>query len=132
MIFVDTNYFLRYLLADDKEQYQRANQLFLDGSRGKLELVSSTIVFFEVYWVLKSYYSAPKDKIIKTLNDILQMQFISLSERAILGETVKLFDKTTLSLEDCYNLSFAKTHKIKEFKTFDEKLLKQWNKETKN
>lgn len=128
MIFVDTNYFLRYLLADDKRQYQIAKQLFLDGSRGKIKLVSSTIVFFEIYWALKSYYSTPKDKLLQTFNDILQMQFISLSERDILEETIKLFDKTALSLEDCYNLCFAKTHKIKEFKTFDEKLVKQWKK----
>lgn len=132
MIFVDTNYFLRYLLADDKKQYQTAKQLFLDGSRGKIKLVSSTIVFFEIYWVLKSYYSTPKDKVLRTLNGIIQMQFISFPERDILAEAIKLFHKTTLSLEDCYNLSFAKTHKIKEFKTFDEKLVKQWNKETKN
>ena len=132
MTFVDTNYFLRYLLADDKKQYRIAKQLFLDGSRGKVKLISSTIVFFEIYWVFKSYYSAPKDKLLRSLSDIMQMQFVSFSERDILVETIKLFDKTALSLEDCYNLSFAKTHKIKEFKTFDEKLVKQWNKETKN
>lgn len=132
MIFVDTNYFLRYLLADDKGQYEIAKQLFLDGSKGKIKLVSSTIVFFEVYWVLKSYYSAPKDKLVQTFNDILQMRFINLPERNVLVETIKLFDRITLSLEDCYNLSFAKTQKIEEFKTFDAKLVKQWNKETRN
>jgi len=132
MTFVDTNYFLRYLLADDKEQYKIAKQLFLDGSRGEIKLVSSTIVFFEVYWVLKSYYSTPKDKLLQALNGILQMQFIDFSERYILEETIKLFKKTVLSLEDCYDLSFAKTHKIKEFRTFDEKLVREWNRETKN
>jgi len=132
MTFVDTNYFLRYLLADDQRQYKIAKQLFLNGSRGKVKLISSTIVFFEIYWVLKSYYSVPKNKLLQTLSSVLQMQFVRFAERDILGETINLFGSTALSLEDCYNLSFAKTHKIEEFKTFDEKLVKQWNKETKN
>ena len=132
MTFVDTNYFLRYLLADDQRQYKIAKQLFLNGSRGKVKLISSTIVFFEIYWVLKSYYSVPKNKLLQTLSSVLQMQFVRFAERDILGETINLFGSTALSLEDCYNLSFVKTNKIEEFKTFDEKLVKQWNKETKN
>ncbi len=131
-MFVDTNYFLRYLIADDKKQYEIANQLFLDGSRGKIKLISSTIVFFETYWVLKSYYSTPKERLLITLKRILQMHFINFGERDILEETIRLFGKTTFDLEDCYNVFYAKTHKIKNFKTFDEKLIKQWNKETKN
>ena len=132
MIFVDTNYFLRYLLADDQRRYKIAKQLFLNGSRGKIKLFSSTIVFFEIYWVLKSYYSVPKNRLLQTLSDVLQMQFVRFAERDILGETINLFGRSALSLEDCYDLSFAKTHKIKEFKTFDEKLAKQWNKETRD
>ena|SRR3990167_10010331 len=132
MIFVDTNYFLRYLLADDQRRYKIAKQLFLNGSRGKIKLFSSTIVFFEIYWVLKSYYSVPKNRLLQTLSDVLQMQFVRFAERDILGETINLFGRSTLSLEDCYDLSFAKTHKIKEFKTFDEKLAKQWDKETRD
>ena len=132
MIFVDTNYFLRYLLADDQRRYKIAKQLFLNGSRGKIKLFSSTIVFFEIYWVLKSYYSVPKNRLLQTLSDVLQMQFVRFAERDILGETINLFGRSALSLEDCYDLSFAKTHKIKEFKTFDEKLAKQWDKETRD
>ena len=30
MIFVDTNYFLRYLLQDNQVQYQKAKQLFIE------------------------------------------------------------------------------------------------------
>lgn len=127
MIFVDTNYFLRYLLADDQRQYQIAKQLFLDGSRGKAKLISSTIVFFEIYWVLKSYYSTPKDKLLQTLNGILQMRFISFVERDILEDTIKLFKKISLSLEDCYNLSYAKAKVAESFKTFDAKLAKEFN-----
>ena len=45
---------------------------------------------------------------------------------------IEVRSNTNFDLEDCYNLSFVKNNKIKEFKTFDEKLVKQWNKETRN
>lgn len=128
MTFVDTNYFLRYLLQDEQKQYQTAKELFLAGSRGAVKLMSSTIVLFEIYWVLKSYYSAPKNKLLKTLRNILQMKFVRFSDRDILEKTIKLFAKTTLSLEDCYNLSYAKAHLAKDFKTFDRKIVKEFRK----
>lgn len=128
MIFVDTNYFLRYLLQDDQKQYQIAKQLFLAGSRGTVKLMSSTVVFFEIYWVLKSYYSVPKNKLLQTLESMLRMQFVRFYDRDILEKTIKLFDKTTLSLEDCYNLSYAKVHSAGGFKTFDKKLEKEFHK----
>lgn len=46
MIFVDTNYFLRFILKDNQVQYLKARQLFLDAAKGEIELISSTTVFF--------------------------------------------------------------------------------------
>src|SRR3989337_3365668 len=122
MIFVDTNYFLRFLLKDNSEQYSIAKNLFLSGAKGKTELFTSLIVFFEIYWVLKSYYEKNKDELNKTLNKILNLTFIKLAEREILTKSLKLFKTTTLSLEDCYNLLLAKEIATDDFASFDEKL----------
>lgn len=132
MTFIDTNYLLRFLLKDIRSQHQEAKQLLLKGSRGEERLVTSTVVFFELYWVLSSYYKKNKSDLVLLLKKILDLDFVVLKERSILRDSVKRFSNTNFDLEDCYNLSFSKTHKIKEFKTFDEKLVKQWNKETKN
>ena len=43
MIFVDTNYFLRFLLKDNKLQHRKAKQLMLDSAQGKLKLFTSII-----------------------------------------------------------------------------------------
>lgn len=56
MMFVDTNYFLRFLLEDNKAQAQKVKQLFETASRGEgEELTTSLVVFFEIYWVLTSF-----------------------------------------------------------------------------
>ena len=124
MIFVDTNFFLRFLLKDTDEQYQEAKKLFLEGAQGKVSLITSTIVFFEIYWVLSSFYKRQKPQLISLLTKILALTFITLEERSILTESLKFFKEKNLNLEDCYNLSYAKFQKVESFKTFDAKLAK--------
>lgn len=128
MIFVDTNYFLRFLLNDISEQHKQVKDLFLSGSEGKVNLVTSTIVFFEIYWVLSSYYEKEKPEIVKVLEKILKLTFIELKERELLINSLKLFEKTNFDLEDCYNLYYAKHQKADSFKTFDKKLEKKFSK----
>lgn len=60
MIFVDTNYFLRFLLADQEEQHQTAKALFKKAAIGEVDLFTSLIVFFEVYWVLGEFLQERK------------------------------------------------------------------------
>jgi predicted nucleic-acid-binding protein len=61
---------------------------------------------------------------------MLELRFIELKERDILVHALTLFERTNLDLEDCYNLFYAKTHRVNEFKTFDKKLAKEFSKTT--
>lgn len=124
MIFVDTNYFLRFLIEDNPQQTEEAKKIFLEGARGNLKLVTSTIVIFEIYWVFKSYYEKNKDEIIKILQKVLAMNFVKIEERDLLQSALDLFKVKNLSLEDCYNLVYAKAKKAEAFKTFDIRLAK--------
>lgn len=129
MAFIDTNYFLRYLLNDVPKHYLRAKKLFLAGSEGKISLITSSIVFFEVFWVLRSFYDLNKEECISALQNILKLSFVQLRERYILKDALMLFKKTNLDLEDCYNIFYAKSQGVKTngFKTFDKKLEKEFN-----
>lgn len=127
MIFVDTNYFLRFLIEDNKEQLQTAEKLFLNGAKGNLVLTTSTVVIFEIYWVLKTYYQKSKIEIVKILQKVLKMNFIKTDERNVLIQALNLYKDNNLSLEDCYNLRWAKENNIESFKTFDTKLAKAFS-----
>ena len=127
MIFVDTNYFLRFLLADNKEQFQEVKTLFSQAAEGRAKLFTSIVVYFEIYWVLSSFYKQDKSETAKTLQQLLEMDFISLEEHEILENALGIFTGSNLSLEDCYNLAFAKSRKAKAFKTFDRKLAKYFS-----
>lgn len=124
MIFVDTNYFLRLLLKDVKKQHQQAKELFLKGAEGKTKLFTSTIVVFEIYWVLSSFYQRKKEEITEVLEKVFQLGFIKINNKDMLQKALEIYKTTNLDLEDCYNLSLVKKKGIKEFKTFDKNLEK--------
>lgn len=124
MIFVDTNYFLRFLIEDNKEQLQTTEKLFLDGAKGNSALTTSTVVIFEIYWVLKTYYQKSKSEIVGILQKVLKMNFIKIDDRNILIQAINFYNENNFSLEDCYNLLWARENNIETFKTFDEKLAK--------
>src|SRR3990167_4514406 len=121
MIFVDTNYFLRFLLRDIEAQHREVKKLFYQGAAGKVELFTSLIVFFEVYWVLESFYGKRKNELVQILTDVLHMQFIRLDESPLLESAVLLFANSSLSMEDAYNVVYAQSRKVTTFATFDKK-----------
>lgn len=127
MIFLDTNYFLRYLLHDDEGQYLIATKLLEDGARGENDLSTSTIVIFEISWVLYTTLRKDKAAVVSTLKSIMSLSFIHIDERKLLEESLALYEKENISFADCYNLLVAKNNKAESFATFDQKLLKLYS-----
>lgn len=122
MVYVDANYFIRLILKDIPEQYDQVYKLITSGAQGKTRLLTSTIAFFEVYWVLSSYYRISKPELAIALSTILQMNFVDLSEREILNQSLAVFGQSNLGLEDCYHLCYAKEFNSNSLATFDKKL----------
>ena len=81
------------------------------------------MVFFEIHWVLKSYYQKDKTALVENMFKLLKLPIL-FDDRHLLFESVQLYQSSSLTLEDCYNLSFAKEQNVKIFKTFDQKLAK--------
>lgn len=125
MIFVDTNYFLAWLLEERDTQHRQAKELFRSAAESKKKLASSVIVFFEIYWVLKSFYAKKKGEIVSVLDNLLKLSFIKWENRNLLVESMVIFTATNLDLEDSYNLAFIRKKKIRSLKTFDKQLLKK-------
>ena len=124
MIFVDTNYFLRLLLKDIDFQYKAAKRLFERAVGGKITLFTSLIVMFEVYWVLASFYKKDKKQAVRIMEDMFSLNCFELRESDLLRKSMELCIKTSLGLEDSYNLVYAINKKAEDFKTFDKKLEK--------
>jgi len=131
MIFVDTNYFLRFLIRDIDDQHDTAKDLFKRGAEGKIQLCTSVIVVFEIYWVLASVYENRKEELVDALRSVMKMTFIEFEQEELLRQAIELFKESTIEFEDAYNLSYAHTQEVDGFMTFDKKLQREYARERK-
>jgi predicted nucleic-acid-binding protein len=122
--FLDTNYFLRFLIKDNQSQYLKAKKILHQANQGKTQVFSSIIVFFEINWVLNSFYQQKKKEIISVLDKILQLPAVKFENHNLLTKSLEIFRQSSLELEDCYNFVYSQKFKKLEFLTFDQKLKK--------
>lgn len=121
-VFVDTNTLLRLLLKDNPDQYHQALKLFSRAANQEVQLVTSTLTFFEVKWVLASLYQLNKSNLIVKLNLLLSFQGLEIDDHEIISEALDLFADQNLALEDCYYLVKARSLGCDKLQTFDQKL----------
>lgn len=126
MIFIDTNYFLRFFINDVSNQYQQVKKLFLEASQGKYQLITDIIVVFEVYWVLKKVYNFDNLQTKQIINQICHFDFVFIPDREILLDAINNFDKFNYDLEDAYHFYYAQSKKVDKIASFDKKLTKNF------
>lgn len=126
--FVDTNVFLRLIVDDGSNQHGIAEQIFIDAARNKFKLFTSAVVFFEIYWVLTSFYKKNKKEANRILEDVIKMNFIKISDKEVLDKAVLYFKGHNLELEDCYNIYYSFGKGVSNILTFDKKLEKEFKK----
>jgi predicted nucleic-acid-binding protein len=125
--FIDTNYFLRFLLKDNEKQFKVVFQLFEDTILEKTQVTTNIIVIFEIFWVLSSFYKQNKEEVIIKLQKIVQIPNIQIENREILSEALTLYSRTKLDFEDCYNICTAVKQKVDEFSSFDKDAVKEFS-----
>lgn len=126
MIFVDTNYFLRYLIDDGSPQHCQATEFFQLNAKKKNSLTTSTLVFFEVFWTITSYYQKSDLETVEIMKNLLKMAFINFEAKEILAKSLERASLGVISFEDCFNLEWAKIKKVTAIASFDKKLVKVW------
>ena len=116
MVMLDTNMILRYLLNDNQEMADKAEQ-YLNGGN-----VTVTIeVIAEVVYVLKGVYSMARTEIADTVKDFLEL--VNCHEMDVLKLALDTYGAHSLDFVDCVLYGY---HAINgaEIATFDGKLLK--------
>lgn len=114
MIRVDANYILRYLLNDNPEMANIAEQLFLNE-----RLFIANEILAEVVYVLLGVYEVSKIDIADKLINLISCDTIFTDNELIIIEALTLFKNQKLDFVDCLLCSYSQ---IDEIKTFDKKL----------
>lgn len=117
--FVDTNIFLRFLLADNKQQYLLAKKLFKKAEDGKISLWTTDIVILEIIWTLKSFYKIKPREIQHHINCLAALENLKITNGSLLLETLDLFANKNVDFADAYNFLLAQKAK-KKIVSFDQ------------
>ncbi|MCB9801892.1 MAG: PIN domain-containing protein [Pseudomonadales bacterium] len=100
-VFFDTNTFLRYYLRDNEQQYTECQTLFTLSEQKYIIPHTSSAVCLEVYYVLTKTYRLKKDRALLFLENIFNLQHLTLIEKTNITDAIKLHKKTKIKLADC-------------------------------
>lgn len=106
---VDTNVILRFLVADDKEQHEKAKRWFTEGESGKRQLFISVVVVAEACFVLESFYKKSRDEIANAFEIFLSQYWLVVEERKVLLAMWQWY-RNGLHFVDSFLLAWAKEY----------------------
>lgn len=121
-IFLDTNFLLRYYLKDNQRQFEDCKELILQIEEGKFKVYTSSIVFLEVSYVLKSVYKLLFSDITEVLDSILTIRGITIIDKTNVKIALEFYKKYKIKFTDCLIASQMPKNTI--LVSFDEELSK--------
>lgn len=120
-IFVDTNVFLRFFVADKKALYEKAKTLFAKAEAGEVKLITSEMVIAEIVWVLESYYGFLKKEIGEVINSLLHAGGLKVLNANLVGEAINVYIGNNVDFIDAYNSALIRKKGHTLVATFDRK-----------
>ncbi|WP_297443037.1 PIN domain-containing protein [Sulfurimonas sp.] len=114
MIRIDTNYIVRYLINDNIEMANTAEEILT-----KRNVFISNEVLAEVVYVLSGVYKISREDISSQLTELVSFENISTSNYKIIKKSLEIFKIKNIDFVDCILCAYSH---IDEIITFDKKL----------
>lgn len=118
MLFLDTNYLIRFFTRDEPKQFEKAKKVILGKDTVKYV---SPLVLAETAYILSKHYKVEKDDLIRALWDFLSHRRIKTEPWVY--DALILYKRRNVSFYDALIVCEARYKKM-EFVTFDKKLEK--------
>jgi predicted nucleic-acid-binding protein len=116
MIRIDTNYIVRYLVNDNEEMADIAEELILNK-----ELFIANEILAEVVYVLLGVYEVSREEVANQLLELISFENITTSNAKVISNTFEIFKSKNLDFVDCLLCAYSEDDEIV---TFDKKLNK--------
>lgn len=120
-VFFDTNFLLRYYLADIPDQALNAKRMVEAAKAGTLLLVTDLIVICEMVWVMDSFYELRKDEILDKMTNLYQTPGISIINGEILPEALSIYVEKNIDFTDAVIGVIAARNHVAYLASFDKK-----------
>lgn len=100
-IFLDSNIWLRLFLRDEENQFQSCHQLLTEINTGNLQPSTSTVIFLEVNYVLRSFYKLTHERTLLYLSKIKETRNITVYDETDLNLALSYYKEFRLKFTDC-------------------------------
>ena len=120
-VFFDTNFLLRFYLADIPSQAQKAKRLVEAAIEGSLLLVTDLIVICEMVWVMDSYYHLEKEEIFEKITNLYETPGINILNGEILPMALSFYVERNIDFTDAIIGASALKQNVEYLASFDKK-----------
>lgn len=101
MLGVGTKVLVRYLVADDAAQFDKARRLIRRETAAGRSVMVSQLVLLETEWVLRSRYDLDKVEIADVFGALLDAADVALEDEAAIEEALYLWRDASADFADC-------------------------------
>lgn len=108
--YLDANYVVSFLINRNDKQHKETKNIFNKATLKELSLILLTEIVIEVEYTLRNRYHISKSHIVSDLTNLISFDYIKVSDRNILIESLKLFELNNVDLVDCILYSKAKAN----------------------
>ncbi len=116
--YVDSNFFLRFILKDNLNQWKVANDYFKEAKLEKVKLVFLTETIIEIEYVLRKVYKLSRKVIFKYLLTLLSINNFEITDKELLKEALLNYVEKNIDFVDIIIFLKARSQNA-EVLTFD-------------
>lgn len=116
--YIDSNFFLRFILKDNLNQWIVANGYFKEAKLEKVKLVFLTETIIEIEYVLRKVYKLSRKIILKYLLTLLSINNFEITDQELLKDTLLYYVEKNIDFVDIIIFLKARSQNA-EVLTFD-------------
>ena len=124
MLGLDTNVLVRYLVQDDRRQYEKARRLIQREAGNGEPVLISLLVLLEVEWVLRSRYELAKVEILAAFSALLEAADLAFEDETAVEYALYSWKDSAADFADCLIEARNRRSGCRATATFDGKALK--------
>jgi predicted nucleic-acid-binding protein len=121
---IDTNVFVRYLVRDDPQQFEKARRLIKRESDRNEPVLVSLLVLLETEWVLRSRYGLSKPEILSAFSAMLDVTDLTIEDEPSVEHALYSWKDSGAEFADCLIDARHRRLGCQATATFDGKALK--------
>lgn len=126
-VVLDTNIFLRYLIQDLPDQFEKAKEIFWEIEKGEKIGLISILVINELIWILENYYQLKRASYIPKIINIFSLNNIEIIEvkKSVIEKILEKMKKRKVDFTDFYLMQITTPEKLISFDKDFQKIQKE-------